>query len=54
MAKVKYVVTSKFAHFKVGQVIELDEVCPAGAHAHVKRHVEAKPKRKAATKKADK
>ena len=40
MSKVKYVVVSKFAHFKVGQVIELDEVCPSAAQAHVKRHVE--------------
>lgn len=53
MSKVKYIVTSKFAQFAVGEVIELDEVCPAAAHAHVKRHVEAKPKKKT-TKKEDK
>ena len=40
MSKVKYVVVSKFAHFKVGQVVELDEECPSAAQAHVKRHVE--------------
>ncbi len=36
----KYVVTSKFAHFKVGQVIELDDSVPSAAQAHVKRHIE--------------
>lgn len=53
MPKVKYIVTSKFAQFSVGEVIELDESCPSAAHAHVKRNVEAKPKKKA-TKKEDK
>ncbi len=37
----KYVVTSKFAHFKVGQVIELDDSVPSAAQAHVKRHIES-------------
>lgn len=36
----KYVVISKFAKFKVGQVVELSVPCPSAAHAHVKLHVE--------------
>lgn len=38
----KYVVTSKFAHFKVGQVVELSVPCPSAAQAHVRLHVKDK------------
>ena len=45
--KAKYVVVSKFAHFKVGEVVELAVPCPSAAHAHVKLYVEPeKPKTK--------
>lgn len=37
----KYTVITKFAHFKVGQVVELSVPCPSAAEAHVKLHVEA-------------
>lgn len=40
MSKVKYTVLTNFAHFKAGQVIELDKVCPSAAQPHVKLHVE--------------
>ncbi len=40
MSKSKYVVVTKFAHFKVGQTIELDKECPAAAIAHVRPFVE--------------
>ncbi|AUR85533.1 hypothetical protein NVP1076O_28 [Vibrio phage 1.076.O._10N.286.51.B7] len=52
--KAKYVVVSKFAHFKAGEVIELAVPCPSAAHAHVKLYVEPeKPKARAKSKKAD-
>lgn len=38
--KIKYIVTSKFAHFSVGQIIHLDAECPAAAKAHVRPFVE--------------
>lgn len=38
--KIKYVVLTKFANFKVGEVIELDKECPAAAQAHVRVFVE--------------
>ncbi len=46
MPKVKYIVTSKFAQFAVGEVIELEEECPSGAQSHVKRHTETKVTKK--------
>ena len=36
----KYVVVSKFAGFKVGQVLDLAVPCPSAAHAHVKPYKE--------------
>lgn len=45
--KAKYIVVSKFAQFKVGEVIELAVPCPSAADCHVKLHVEDKPKPKA-------
>ncbi len=38
--KAEYVVIKDFAHFKVGQVVELAVPCPSAAQAHVKLYVE--------------
>ena len=40
--KAKYLVITKFAHFKVGEVLELSVPCPSAAQAHVKPYTEPK------------
>lgn len=52
--KAKYVVVTKFAHFSVGEVLELTVPCPSAAEAHVKLYVEPKVDKEESTPKKGK